>query len=52
VMVGGGVDFTLARRITLRIQPDYFKSSILDRRQNNFRVSTGIVFRFGQPKNR
>jgi len=52
VMVGGGVDISLSHGFTLRIQPDYFKSSILDRRQNNFRVSTGVVFRLGQPKSR
>lgn len=51
VVVGGGVDIGLHRHFALRIQPDYFKSSILDRRQNNFRVSTGIIFRFSQAKN-
>jgi Outer membrane protein beta-barrel domain len=47
LMVGGGVDIGFSPRFALRIQPDYFKSSILDRRQNNVRVSAGIVFRFG-----
>lgn len=48
LILGGGVDIGFSRRFALRIQPDYFKSSILDRRQHNVRVSTGIVFRFGQ----
>jgi len=52
LVVGGGVDIGISPRFALRIQPDYFQSSILDRRQANFRVSTGMVFRFGQSKNR
>ena len=48
VILGGGVDIGFSRRFALRIQPDYFTTSILDRRQNNVRVSAGIVFRFGR----
>lgn len=48
VIAGGGVDIPLSHRWALRLQPDYFLTSILDRRQNNFRFSTGIVFRSGQ----
>lgn len=47
-LVGGGVDIALSHRFAVRIQPDYLKTEILGRRQNNFRASTGLVFRFGQ----
>lgn len=47
-MVGGGVDIPLSHRFALRIQPDYLKTEILSRKQNNFRLSTGPVFRLGQ----
>lgn len=48
LILGGGVDIGFSRRFALRIQPDYFTTSILDRRRNNVRVSAGIVFRFGR----
>jgi opacity protein-like surface antigen len=47
-LVGGGVDIALSHRFAVRIQPDYLKTEILGRRQNNFRASSGVVFRFGQ----
>jgi opacity protein-like surface antigen len=45
LMVGGGADIALSHRLVLRIQPDYLKTEILSRKQNNFRFSTGVVFR-------
>ncbi len=47
-LVGGGVDIALSHRFAVRIQPDYLKTEILGRKQNNFRASMGLVFRFGQ----
>jgi opacity protein-like surface antigen len=47
-LVGGGVDIALSHRFAVRIQPDYLKTEILGRKQNNFRASAGVVFRFGQ----
>jgi opacity protein-like surface antigen len=47
-LVGGGVDIALSHRFAVRIQPDYLKTEILGRKQNNFRASTGLVFRLGQ----
>ncbi len=47
-LVGGGVDIALSHHFVLRIQPDYLKTEILARKQNNFRASTGLVFRIGQ----
>jgi hypothetical protein len=49
MIAGGGVDVSLgSHRFALRFQPDDLMTRILDRRQNNFRFSTGIVFRFGK----
>ena len=47
-LVGGGVDIALSHRFAVRIQPDYLKTEILGRKQNKFRASAGLVFRFGQ----
>jgi peptidoglycan-associated lipoprotein len=49
---GGGIDFTVTRHLALRLaQTDYlltlFPNQTNDR-QNNFRVSTGVVFRLGR----
>ena len=48
---GGGVDFKVSRLIAIRLaQVEYFMTRFpdgLNNRQNNFRFSTGIVFRFG-----
>lgn len=47
-LVGGGADIALSHRFAVRIQPDYLKTEILGRTQNNFRASTGLLFRLGQ----
>jgi opacity protein-like surface antigen len=48
---GGGLDFTVSRHIAIRpVQAEYFLTKFpdgLNNRQNNFRYSAGIVFRFG-----
>jgi hypothetical protein len=48
---GGGLDVRISRHFSIRaVQADYFLTKIPDginNRQNNFRVGTGIVFRFG-----
>jgi len=47
-MLGGGVDFALTDRIAIRpIQADYLMSRFLGTRQDNIRLSAGIVLRFG-----
>jgi len=48
--LGGGVDVKLTSLVALRGQADFIRSQfndLGDDRQNNFRVSGGIVFRFG-----
>jgi opacity protein-like surface antigen len=44
--LGGGVDARISRRVAIRIaEVDYIATTF---RSNNFRFSTGIVFRFGE----
>jgi outer membrane immunogenic protein len=49
---GGGLDWKLSPLIAIRpVQAEYFLTTIpdgLNNRQNSFRFSTGIVFRFGR----
>jgi outer membrane immunogenic protein len=50
--LGGGVEFNVSRRITLRVaQVDYFVTTFnnkTDDHQNNFRISTGVAYHFGK----
>ena len=47
---GGGLDIRLTRRIYLRIAGDYIRTNLFALSQNNFRASTGLVFREGQSR--
>ena len=44
--IGGGVDYRLIRMIGWRLEGDYVQTRFFSTTQNNFRLSTGIVFRF------
>ena len=48
---GGGLDVKVSRHIAIRpVQAEYFLSTLpdgLNNRQNNFRFSSGILFRYG-----
>jgi hypothetical protein len=48
---GGGLDLKLSKHVSVRpAQAEYFMTKIpdgLNNRQNNFRFSAGVVFRFG-----
>ena len=45
--VGGGVDYKLPfRSFSWRLQGDWTHTRLLSANQNDFRVSTGIVWRF------
>ena len=50
--LGGGVEFNISRAITLRAaQVDYVVTTFdnkADKHQNNFRISTGVAYRFGK----
>jgi Outer membrane protein beta-barrel domain len=49
VFTGGGVDVRLSDGVFLRlIQADYLMTRFSAERQDNFRLSAGLVFRFGQ----
>jgi outer membrane immunogenic protein len=49
---GGGVDYTISKVVALRLfQAEYYMTRFpngLNNRQDNFRASTGIVFRFAK----
>ena len=44
--VGGGLDYRIFRPIALRVEGDYLRTKFFSTRQNNFRLSVGVVFRF------
>jgi hypothetical protein len=47
--VGGGVDYTLSHHFSIRpIQAEYYRTAfnLANNRQNNFRYSAGLVYRF------
>jgi opacity protein-like surface antigen len=44
--IGGGIDYRLIKFFALRLQVDYLKTHFYDTRQNNLRLSPGLVFRF------
>jgi hypothetical protein len=44
--LGGGLDYRLIRGVAWRFQADYVHTRFFGARQNNARLSTGIVFRF------
>ncbi|MGC1371079.1 MAG: hypothetical protein WA824_02970, partial [Candidatus Sulfotelmatobacter sp.] len=43
---GGGIDYRIFHPIAWRLEGDYVGTHLLGARQNNARVSTGIVVRF------
>jgi opacity protein-like surface antigen len=46
--LGGGVDLKVSHRVAIRlIQADYVMTRFFDQRQDNGRLSAGIVIRFG-----
>jgi opacity protein-like surface antigen len=47
--LGGGLDIKASDRVAIRIvQLDYLRTHFSDNWQNNFRYSTGLVFRLGK----
>jgi opacity protein-like surface antigen len=44
--LGGGLDYKIIRILALRAEADYVQTRFFNTTQNNFRLSTGIVFRF------
>lgn len=48
VALGGGADWNLSKSWALRAQGDYLQAAAFQDRSDNFRLSTGIVYRFGK----
>jgi opacity protein-like surface antigen len=46
--LGGGVDYKFGSRWAWRVQTDYLQWGFFNGTQDNFRVSTGLVFHFGE----
>jgi opacity protein-like surface antigen len=46
---GGGADFNLTDLYAVRVSCDYIRTAMFGARQNNVRISTGLVYRFGGP---
>jgi opacity protein-like surface antigen len=44
--LGGGLDYRLIKFFALRLQVDYVRTRFYSTKQNNVRLSPGIVFRF------
>jgi hypothetical protein len=44
--IGGGLDYRIVRPIAWRLQGDYVYTRFFSTTQSDFRLSTGIVFRF------
>lgn len=47
VLFGGGVDYAISQKLARRLQADYSPKGFSSRAENNVRISTGLVFRFG-----
>jgi hypothetical protein len=52
LVAGGGVEHSINQRLALRIKADYLQTSSFKQKQDNFRVSVGIVFRNVHKKKR
>lgn len=50
VLAGGGVDFRVSPSLAARVQGDYLWSDVEDGSSSGFRVSAGIVYRFGSAR--
>jgi len=44
--LGGGLDYRLIRILAVRLEVDYVGTRFFDTKQNNLRISPGLVFRF------
>lgn len=47
-VAGGGIDLSFRHRLDIRlVQADFIRTELLQQTQNNVRISTGIVYRWG-----
>jgi hypothetical protein len=49
---GMGVDFAITRRLAWRVQGDYLRTKFFGLKENNFRLSTGVVLHWTHKKKR
>lgn len=52
LLAGGGADYTINQRFALRFKADYLQTGSFKQKQDNFRVSVGIVIRSVRKKKR
>jgi hypothetical protein len=52
LLAGGGVDYKINQRFALRFKADYLQTRAFKQKQDNFRVSVGIVIRSVHKKKR
>jgi opacity protein-like surface antigen len=45
--VGAGFDLNISKPIGIRFAADYIRTSLFDQKQNNVRIATGLIYRFG-----
>ena len=50
VLFGGGVDFSVASSLAVRVQGDYLWNDVDEGESSGYRVSAGIVYRFGSAR--
>ena len=52
MIAGGGLDIAITRHFAVRaLEADYYRTQFsngLNDRQNNLRLSAGVIFRFGE----
>jgi hypothetical protein len=52
IIAGGGVDYNINPRFALRVKADYLSTGVFKLKQDNLRVSIGIVIRSVHKKKR
>ena len=50
VLAGGGVDFRVSSTLAVRVQGDYLWNDVDEGESSGYRVSAGIVYRFGSAR--
>jgi len=50
VALGVGVDYQIRPRLAWRLQADYLQTRVFSNTEDNYRISTGIVFRYTRKK--
>jgi opacity protein-like surface antigen len=51
-LAGAGADYKVTRRLSLRVKADYLETKAFRKKQDNFRVSVGVVIHSVRKKRR